>query len=477
VKLPADCTVHIEGIGKDFARHLASAKASFSEGLWTMLSRFGTVIGITTLRTNGSSSSPKYRAGSVEEFLPGAIHEPEKQTWRFWTLVTFLNPEAARRASRDPIVTMVENGTWRLAHRTRLSHKTFTLAPQLVKNIEAGNVHKIEKRGYAIHSASVLASRGSVSYPYKYSGKRDVYRESSRGASLNGNYSHYILVDDDTDNGKKGRAWGAEIHIRDELLDFISCRRDIDMVRDDEETDLENLAQAIRDDADQRTVPTICFVFGGGPGTITTVLESIAGNSPIIVVSGSGRAADLISDWCQIHVEMAESRLNNHEPHRAQERLKALARTWLLKNNQAKMPTTPQMVKQLEAKVEEFQKDMDSIATFSQLRFYDVNGEDRSGIFGKGPGKVPGVLLPVVHTSIFESPAITQEAKLPLAVRYDNVNCIQHIMSTQGLTMLGNGHELTVDTRPLVVAAFNDQATVFKCLQEWGADVNQIDNL
>jgi hypothetical protein len=442
-----------------------------------MMSRFGTVIGVTNLRTNDASSSSKYRAGTVEEVLPGSKPEPEKRDWRYWTLVTFLEPEAAQRASSEPIVTTVENGTWKVAHVMRLPHKTYTLEPRLVRFQERkATLSKIENRGYAIHSTSVLASRGSVTYPYVYSGKRDAYRESSRGAKLNGNHSHYILVDDDTDNGMKGRAYGAEIHIRDELLDFISCRRDIDMVQDDVETDLETLTQAIRDGSNQRIVPTICFVFGGGAGTITTVLEHVAGESPVIVVLGSGRAADLISDWCQIHAEMAESQLNDHEPYNARERLNSLARTWLLKNNQAKMPTTAQMVQQLESKVENFRKDMDTIATFSQLRFYDVQGLEQTELCGNLP-QAPSELLPVVLSSIFESPTITRAAKLPLAVRYDDVNCIQRIMSTQGLTMLEDERELTVDTRPLIIAAFNDQASVFKCLEEWGGDVDSIDNL
>ena len=66
-----------------------------------------------------------------------------------------------------------------------------------------------------------------------YEGKRDVYREGSRGAQLNPNHSHYLLFDDGSDS-----KFGNEISLRTELIDFISYRRDVDTA------DIETLTQS-----------------------------------------------------------------------------------------------------------------------------------------------------------------------------------------------------------------------------------------
>ena len=39
------------------------------------------------------------------------------------------------------------------------------------------------------------------------------------------------------------------------------------------------------------------FVYGGGPGTVFTMVEAMQSGNPIIVVKNSGRAADCVIDW------------------------------------------------------------------------------------------------------------------------------------------------------------------------------------
>jgi prophage tail gpP-like protein len=41
-------------------------------------------------------------------------------------------------------------------------------------------------------------------------------------------------------------------------------------------------------------VPTVLLVLEGGQGTLKTVRETISKNIPVVVIAGSGRAADLI---------------------------------------------------------------------------------------------------------------------------------------------------------------------------------------
>ena len=40
----------------------------------------------------------------------------------------------------------------------------------------------------------------------------------------------------------------------------------------------------------------VCLCTQGGPGTVDTVLHSAKGGTPVLLVRGSGKAADLISD-------------------------------------------------------------------------------------------------------------------------------------------------------------------------------------
>ncbi len=45
---------------------------------------------------------------------------------------------------------------------------------------------------------------------------------------------------------------------------------------------------------------SICLVFEGGPGTIRTVHSALRNRTPVMLMYGSGRAADLLSDALRV---------------------------------------------------------------------------------------------------------------------------------------------------------------------------------
>lgn len=43
------------------------------------------------------------------------------------------------------------------------------------------------------------------------------------------------------------------------------------------------------------SIPIVCVVVQGGPNTIQTAYEAIRNGTPVVVVAGSGRAADIMA--------------------------------------------------------------------------------------------------------------------------------------------------------------------------------------
>ncbi|EDO47658.1 predicted protein, partial [Nematostella vectensis] len=93
----------------------------------------------------------------------------------------------------------------------------------------------------------------------------------SRGACLDNNHSHFILVDNGTDG-----EYGGEISFRASLENLIASKK---------------MAQKFHG------VPVVLLVLEGGPNTIRTVLESVSRCPavPVVIAEGSGRAADILA--------------------------------------------------------------------------------------------------------------------------------------------------------------------------------------
>ncbi|XP_078142127.1 transient receptor potential cation channel subfamily M member 2 [Centroberyx gerrardi] len=92
-----------------------------------------------------------------------------------------------------------------------------------------------------------------------------------RLSCLDNNHSHFLLVDD----GTHGR-YGVEIELRSRLEKLIS------------QQPLGNKESGV-------TIPVVCVVLDGGPGTLNTIFNAMLNGTPCVILEGSGRIADVIA--------------------------------------------------------------------------------------------------------------------------------------------------------------------------------------
>ncbi|XP_052803928.1 transient receptor potential cation channel subfamily M member-like 2 isoform X2 [Mya arenaria] len=105
-------------------------------------------------------------------------------------------------------------------------------------------------------------------WPAKY---RTEKKQRINESFLDPNHSHFILVDDGTQH-----QFDIEIPFRAKLKKEIA-----------------SIKTETKEDA--KPMPNILLVLGGGPGTLKNVYQAILNNTPIVVVNGSGRAADILA--------------------------------------------------------------------------------------------------------------------------------------------------------------------------------------
>ncbi|XP_070536806.1 transient receptor potential cation channel subfamily M member-like 2 isoform X1 [Ptychodera flava] len=111
-----------------------------------------------------------------------------------------------------------------------------------------------------------------ISVAGKYPAYYRVEEQKGLEAPLDPNHTHFILVDNGTIN-----RYGTEIKLRGKIEKAISEMR-LD-----------------RSQSDIMTVPGVCVVLEGGPGTLQTVWSAITNGTPAVIVAGSGRAADMLA--------------------------------------------------------------------------------------------------------------------------------------------------------------------------------------
>ncbi|RXN16987.1 transient receptor potential cation channel subfamily M member 2 [Labeo rohita] len=92
-----------------------------------------------------------------------------------------------------------------------------------------------------------------------------------RLSCLDINHTHFLLVDD----GTHGH-YGVEIELRARLEKLIS------------QQSLGNRESGV-------TIPVVCVVLDGGPGTLNTIYNAMLNHTPCVVLEGSGRLADVIA--------------------------------------------------------------------------------------------------------------------------------------------------------------------------------------
>uniref|UniRef100_A0A4W6FBX7 Transient receptor potential cation channel, subfamily M, member 2 n=1 Tax=Lates calcarifer TaxID=8187 RepID=A0A4W6FBX7_LATCA len=91
-------------------------------------------------------------------------------------------------------------------------------------------------------------------------------KDQGRLSCLDNNHTHFLLVDD----GTHGR-YGVEIELRSQLEKCISGKQS------------------------GVTIPVVCVVLDGGPGTLDTIYNAMLNGTPCVVLEGSGRIADVIA--------------------------------------------------------------------------------------------------------------------------------------------------------------------------------------
>ncbi|XP_016324834.1 transient receptor potential cation channel subfamily M member 2 [Sinocyclocheilus anshuiensis] len=92
------------------------------------------------------------------------------------------------------------------------------------------------------------------------------------------NHTHFLLVDD----GTHGH-YGVEIELRARLEKLIS------------QQSLGNRESGV-------TIPVVCVVLDGGPGTLNTIYNAMLNHTPCVVLEGSGRLADVIAQVAALPV-------------------------------------------------------------------------------------------------------------------------------------------------------------------------------
>eukprot|EP01043_Picozoa_sp_COSAG02_P061400 COSAG02_NODE_8247_length_2643_cov_1.407233_1_plen_672_part_10 len=335
------------------------------EKLNEVFSRYGPVIGVSLANSASGSGLKRLlkRAMESQKNLNGTSSSGNQFEKR--AFVTFRDAASAENAVRNQVV------------RFSVSNSDPTPAVLHCRSLEDdGGRQADDSEMYMKHETEVLGQRGGAWLPFVYDGERGE-NEQMLGTRLNPNHSHYLLVD----TGIPG--FSQEVTFRSELLDFISFRHDAKLAK--KQSDLENLASLIRNRSkhDKRSVPVVAFVYGGGPATLTTVLEHVRTCDPVIVVVGSGRAADLISEWNHLRDEMEAytKRLGGDRKHlmvklnnkKVAERQSSRLRNWILSFRNAGTAITQEDELALQAQVDSLRKDLDTICQFELIYFFDFH--------------------------------------------------------------------------------------------------------
>ncbi|XP_067370897.1 transient receptor potential cation channel subfamily M member 2 isoform X3 [Channa argus] len=118
-----------------------------------------------------------------------------------------------------------------------------------------------------VHNRDTLVSPEGW-FPAHYS--MDI-KGQGRLSCLDNNHTHFLLVDD----GTQGH-YGVEIELRSRLEKCISRK-------------------PLGAKESGVTIPVVCVILDGGPGTLNTIYNAMLNGTPCVVLEGSGRIADVIA--------------------------------------------------------------------------------------------------------------------------------------------------------------------------------------
>ncbi|KAJ8028966.1 Transient receptor potential cation channel subfamily M member 3 [Holothuria leucospilota] len=185
-----------------------------------------------------------------------------------------LHPELVRQFRKSIVRVAVTTGAWILTGGTNTG--VMKHVGEALRDHSRRSRNKITALG--VVSWGTVENRESLEDDSltSSSNRAKTYRLTStgesEGASLDPNHTHFILVDNGTVN-----KYGVELPLRSRLEKLISH-------------------QSLYPGSEQ-CVPIVCLVLEGGINTISVVLQNVSQDPPIpiVVVAGSGRAADLIT--------------------------------------------------------------------------------------------------------------------------------------------------------------------------------------
>eukprot|EP01043_Picozoa_sp_COSAG02_P017395 COSAG02_NODE_788_length_17190_cov_18.177403_5_plen_1477_part_00 len=314
--------------------------------------------------------------------------------------------------------------------------------------------------------------KGTPDNPFRYTG---IYQEANEGpwegVALNPNHSHYLLLDDGyvappNEAGSTDR-WGREVYFREELVDFVSFRYDakpqlhnsLTMLTDKVRLNVEAERETDANSSGERSVPVIGIVFGGGPNTIETVEQFVCKGFPVIIFKGSGRAADLIAEW-----KTGTGVTKQTE----QQRIGKLRSYFLEQQYSGMSPSSEEKELELHRLLSDRATTLDKIADYKDLHVFDLQNSAE---------KQDGELLLMVLRAVSQSEMVSPQVRLPLALRYNDTNSLRKVLKEQGVLKSSGCDELTMDSRPFVLAAYHDQAEAVQLMCGCGFDIKSLDHL
>ncbi|KAI9554622.1 hypothetical protein GHT06_019895 [Daphnia sinensis] len=193
-----------------------------------------------------------------------------------------LNPRLKRVLRKGLLRAAKTTGAWILTGGTSTGvtrHVGDALISERSPRLRGGRVVSIGIAPWGVveNRVSLIGRKKDVAY-------QSIDHPRSKFAALNNRHAYFLLAD----NGTVGR-YGAEIALRRKLEKYISSQR--------------LLART------NCSIPVVCLVVEGGMHTIRTVLEYVTDSPPVpvVVVEGSGRAADLIAFAHKYASETGES--------------------------------------------------------------------------------------------------------------------------------------------------------------------------
>ena len=289
----------------------------------------------------------------------------------------------------------------------------------------------------------------------------------------------------------KGK-FGQEIDFRHDLEDFVRCDfnrrtlicaiqnldfllKNVDFIiknsygldrSDDSDEKLEErMCASVRDPSIGRQIPVILLCFGGGPGTLSTVIKAMHSRRPILFFYGSGRVTDLICGWREIYLRGVKTKLDQEEIYEQQ-----------LEFAVTEISLGPSNV--TEADVEKWRKNLDEIVVYEEISMFDFRSTDAAAeklVMGSKKNSA-NPLLPLLLSAIFDSKGVLDTGKVPLAIRYNNHEQLTKRLQNKGL-IITDKDDPTKDSRHLVYAAFYDQAKIVSEMIATGYSLDALDQL